>query len=60
MQAVLEYEPNKRSRICDYCYDQLFGTFRSGPPSIEDINQRFRRNFSQFNNEHKKQYSQEI
>jgi len=43
-QVVLEYEQNanKRSRVCDFCFDHLFKTFRSQPPTIEQINQRFR------------------
>ena len=40
MQAILNYEPNKRSRVCDYCYDHLFQTYRSipiTPPSSSSL-----------------------
>ena len=33
-QAPLAYEKNKKLRVCDYCYDHMFNTYRSAPPDL--------------------------
>ncbi|CAF0721765.1 unnamed protein product [Brachionus calyciflorus] len=43
VQVKLEYENGKASRVCDICCDFLYKTFRTGPPSFEQIQQSLRK-----------------
>ncbi len=45
MQAALEYDETKKSsRVCDFCYDQLFKKFRSALPTLHQIDKTMKDN----------------